>query len=62
MKPIRSASSPQARVAFTPTSKKAGKATVVVKRLKKGKYKVSAVYSGDKNVTTSTGKTTVKVK
>lgn len=24
MKPIRSASSPQARVAFTPTSKKAG--------------------------------------
>lgn len=41
---------------------KAGKASVVVKKLKKGKYKVTAVYAGDKNVLGSKGSASVKVK
>lgn len=41
---------------------KSGKASFVAKKLKKGKYKVSAVYAGDKNVKGSKSSTSVKVK
>ncbi|MFS3129877.1 Ig-like domain repeat protein [Nocardioides sp. Bht2] len=41
---------------------KSGKANLVVKRLKKGKYKVAAVYLGDKNVKGSKGSVKVTVK
>ncbi|WP_235737549.1 DUF6801 domain-containing protein [Nocardioides alcanivorans] len=41
---------------------KKGVAKVAVKKLKKGKYKVTAKYAGDKNVKASTAKGNVKVK
>ncbi len=47
----------------TKTAKiKNGVAKVTVKKLKKGKYKIATKYAGDKNVTGSNGKGSVKVK